>query len=196
MKIELKQLPLTRTVSWKIDAHSKTAQASATLMAAFAFLRAVYYFGTDDISAWGAGALILELILPGLLALGFAAMMRGVYYQESLVYGAISGAFCLFLIGWGFHTWGGFWGAAGLVWYLLTAGLLAVTLLGYVEEPLYLTAAFFVPVLVRVLGRDLGRYILKLDLVAFLPEASILCLLCSLGCMSLCLRPLKIKDPA
>ena len=193
MKLELKQLSAARTVSWRIDAHSKPAQASAALMAAFAFLRAVYYFGTADIASWGAGALIFELILPGLLALAFAALLRAVYYRESLVYGILSGVFCLFLVGWGLHTWGGFWGAAGTVWYLLTAALLAGTVLGYVEEPLYLTAAFFIPPVLRLLVRDLGQYVFSLKLIAFLPEASILCLLCGLGCFSLSLRRITKK---
>ena len=193
MQLELQQKIKTRTGSWKTDAHSKTAQASAALMGGFVFLRAVFYFGTADIASWGAAALIFELILPGLLALGFAALLRAVYYRKSLAYGVLGGVFCLFLLGWDLHTWGGFWGIAGAVWYLGTAGLLAALLLGYVEKPVYVAAAFFIPAVLRLLVRDLGRYVISLHLIAFLPEASILCLLCALGCFCLSLRHRKSK---
>ena len=187
MTFELQQKFTAMKNSWKTDARSQSAQASAALMGGFVFLRAVYYFGTADIASWGAGALVFELILPCLLALGFAVLLRAVYCRESLVYGVLSGIFCLFLIGWGVHTWSGF----GAVWYALTAGLLVATLLGYVEKPLFAAAAFFASAVVRLLVRDLGRYVLSLDLIAFLPEASILCLLCALGCFCLSLRHMK-----
>ena len=195
MNIDLKRLPVTATptVSWKIDTHSPSARAAAALMGAFVFLRAVYYFGTDEITAWGAGALWLELILPGLLALSFIVLLQGLFHQESMVYGGLSGAFCLLLIIWGFRTWGGVWAVLGLLWYLVAGAALAGTVLGYLQEPLYLTGAFFIPVVLRLVLRDLGKYVFSLHLISFLPEASVLCLLSALGCLSLALRPLKLK---
>lgn len=184
-------MKLKKAVDFSLDFHGKWAQWSAGLMGAFLFLRAVYYFAWVNISDCGSGELWLQLIVPMILGIGFIVLLWGVRLNMPVMYAGLGVAYCVLLIIWGVQSGSMARGIIGLVWYFLAAGVLMITVLGYLPNRLYLVLAFGLPVLFRFFVYDVKSYLLDLQLIVFLPELSVLCGLGALCCFVPCLKAQK-----
>lgn len=163
----------------KVDVDSRNVVYAATLMGASFFMRSVFYFGLSRLEELGAGELLLSMILPMLLELGFLILLRGVRLNVPNVYSSMGAVYCLLLLLQSFGHGSILRTILEIVIYLACAALLVLVGMKLMKNELA-AIAFFAAALVRILF-DLGPYIFKFRLIALLPEAAAISGLLALG---------------
>ncbi len=188
MKLDLKVL-----VRHHVGFKSKWA-AYATFFAGLAFfLLTVHYFGITNLLDCGFGEVLFSMILPMALLVAFVVLLRGIHFQVTPVYGILGALYCVSMIAYTFSYESVLYGIFSVIWYLLAAVICLATTLGYISNRAYMAIAFILPAAYRLIFVDLGTYILKLDILGFIPEAAVLSGLMVFGLFALCLQSAPIK---
>lgn len=162
----------------------KWAKASALLMAASLFLRAVYYFGFTNFADIGFLEVVFCALIPLALSSVYVVLLYGVHRNAPGTYGLIAGAFCLLLIIWSFYTGSFIRVILSIVWYAIAGGVVLLSAAGTLQNKSLCVAVFAIPIAVRFFVFDLGR----LGVFASVSEGSALFLLASLACLPLILK--------
>ena len=177
------------TVRYHIDFRGRGISPSAFFAGFSFFLLAVYYFGIVNLRDYGVGRLLFSLILPMVLLAAFMVMLVGIHFPVTPVYGALGALYCLLMVIRAFSYGNVLLMILGIVWYILAGALYLGTSLGLLSGSGLMTAAFLIPVVFRLVFVDVGGYILKKDLVGFLPEAAALSGLAAFALLALCMKP-------
>lgn len=163
---------LTKTARCHIRMNSKWAHLSAACMGLSVFIRTVYYFGLINLRDLGGFSLIMEVILPMVIAAGYLVMIKALRLNSPTLFGGLIGVYALnYLI----LMNKGITGILGGVLLIATAATFIATGLGYIPLRWPVLACAGVLAAFRFLVIDLFGYLLPLTSfrpVAYLPEAS------------------------
>ena len=165
---------------------SKWAKASALLMAASLFLRAVYYFGFTNFADIGFLEVLFCALIPLILSSVYVVFLYGIHRNAPGTYGLIGGIFCVLLIIWSFYTGSFIRVILSAAWYVIAAGVLLLSTGGSLQNKSLCIAVFAIPVVVRFFVFDIGR----LGIFESVAEGAVLFLLASLACL-----PMTLKYP-
>ncbi len=165
---------------YRMEMEGRCAITAASLMGLALFLRVFYYFGLVGVNNVGALWLIMGLILPLALEIGFVVLLKGIRLNAPGLYGIIGAAYCLLLLIQSFQYGSVVRIVLGILAYLICGGLVFVVSGGWLSKEIGVTA-LFATAAIRFFVFCLGKYIFSLSLVAFLPEAAALCGICALG---------------
>lgn len=168
----------------------KWAKASALLMAASLFLRAVYYFGFTNFADIGFLEVVFCALIPLGLSSAYVVLLYGVHRNAPGTYGLIGAAFCLLLIIWSFYTGSFIRVVLSAVWYAIAAGVVLFSAGGTLQNKSLCVAVFAIPVVVRFVVFDIGR----LGVFDSVGEASVLFLLASFACFPMTLKYPRNKE--
>ncbi len=172
---------------YQMDFSGSWMKGSLASMGLAVFLLAVYYFGWINLSAVKIGKLILGLILPMLLCLGYIVLLRFVKLNAPGVYGIIGAALCLVLMGGNILAGGLLRMILSIVGYALCSVILIFCVGGYLPGKLPASLTFGIAFAVRLLFFDLLRF----RKVNWLEEAAVLLILLALTCLPMALKPAK-----
>ena len=178
--------------NYSMDFNGRSHFATAALMGAAFFLRAVYYFGFTRPETVGAWNLIIFLILPLLLEAAFMVMIRGLRWNMPGIYGIMGAVYCLLLLLQSFSGGNVLRIILSVIAYLACAAALWGIGEGLLSKSLTV-AVLSVTLAIRFLIFDLSGYIISLRVVAFIREAAALCGLLSLVCLCVGLTDKKRK---
>ena len=167
------------TYRYRMDCDGKYHVYSTALMGCAFFLRLAYYFGFTRPETAGVWSLIVFLILPALLEVGYMVMVRGLKLDLLRVYGVMGAAICFLMMLQAFTAGGVLRIILSIPAYLLCGGAVLGVCWGYLQKSLGVTV-LAVTFAVRLLTFDLFEYILKLRLIPFIREAAGLCAILAL----------------
>lgn len=176
---------------YHMDMDGKEVSTCSVLIGAAFFLRVVYYFGFCRTESIGFFGLLLGLILPMLLELGLIVLLRGIKMDAAGLYGILGTVYCVLLMLQCFQYGNTLRVVLGIIAYVICGGLCFCAVAGFLSKEIS-AVAFFVTAVVRLLF-VLKPYIFGLRLIAFLPEAAGLCVICALGYLIMGLQPVKRK---
>lgn len=162
----------------------KWAKASALLMAASLFLRAVFYFGFTNFADIGFLEVVFSALLPLILSSAYVVLLFGLHRNAPGTYGLMAAAFCLLLIIWSFYSGSFIRVILSAVWYAIAAGVVLFSAGGTLQNKSLCVAVFVIPIVVRFFVFDFG----KLGIFESVAEASVLFLLASLACLPMTLK--------
>ena len=189
MKLGFKML-----VHYHIDFQNKQIVPASVLAGASFFFLCVHYFGLTNLVECGFFEIVLQMILPMLVMVGFVVFLRGIRFAVTPVYGALGALFCILLMIRAF-TYGNIFGAiVAILWYILAAAVCLFTAGGYISSNVYMLITIFAPVAYRLVFVDLYAYLIKRDFSDFFTEAAALCGLMAFGLFALCLKAVPIKN--
>lgn len=166
---------------YKILFDSKAIIASTALMGVAIFTQAIYFFVIRDITLVQTAELIVFLILPVVLELGWIILLRSVKLNASGVYGIVGSVVCLLLAVQIFLSGGVLQMVLGTIGYLIGCGLLLMITGGFFPYKYFGLAWFLVMAVIRYAAFDTGRYIASGDWAGFALEAGNLCVLLGLS---------------
>ena len=152
------------------------------LMGLAFYLQIVYYFGFTRMEQMGLGSMILMLILPALLELGFVVMMRGIRFNNPMVYGAMGMVYCLILMIQSFTCGSVLRIVLSCVIYLACMGLIAVAVLKILNK-WFAVGALLTAAAVQFFVFDLVPYVIKFKVIKMIPKAATICGLIALAIM-------------
>ena len=165
-------MSLTKSARCHIRMDSKWAYLSAVCMGVSVFIRTVYYFGLINLRDLDVFSLIMEVILPMMIAAGYLIMIKGLRLNSPTLFGGLIGVYSLnYLLLMNKDAAG----IVGGVLLIVAAGTFIATGLGYVPMRLPVLAAAGVLAAFRFFVIDWMGYVLPLSQfnpVAYLPEAS------------------------
>lgn len=173
---------MSKRLSCSIDMGGKHMGKVPMLMGLAFYLQIVYHFGFTRLEQMGVGNMILMLILPGLLELAFVVMMRGIRYNNPMVYGAMGMAYCLILMIQSFSGGSVLRIVLAIIIYLACMGLIAVAVLKILNK-WFAVGALLAAAAGRFFIFDLVPYVLKFKLIKMIPEAAAICALIALAIM-------------
>lgn len=163
---------LTKTARCHIRMDSKWAHLSAASMGVSVFIRTVYFFGLINLRDLGGFSLVMEVILPMLIAAGYLVMIKVLRLNSPTLFGGLIGVYALnYLILMNKDAAG----ILGGILLIATAATFIATGMGYVPMrwPVLVCAGTLAAF--RFIFIDLFGYLLPLSEfhpVAYLPEAS------------------------
>ena len=160
---------------------SKTIALSVAFMGVAIFLQAIFFFVIRDITQVATGDLVLFLILPAVLELGWIVLLHTVKLDMPRVYAILGCAICVLLAVQIYFVGSVVQMVLGTIAYLLGCGLLVLILWGYFPYKYFGLAWFVLVACVRYFGFDVSRYISCGDWKGFLLEASGLCVICAMA---------------
>ena len=165
-------MSLTKSARCHIRMDSKWAYLSAVCMGVSVFIRTVYYFGLINLRDLDVFSLIMEVILPMMIAAGYLIMIKGLRLNSPTLFGGLIGVYSLnYLLLMNKDAAG----IVGGVLLIVAAGTFIATGLGYVPMRLPVLAAAGILAAFRFFVIDWMGYVLPLSQfnpVAYLPEAS------------------------
>lgn len=188
MKLDLRLL-----VRYRVGFGSKWAAYSTVFAGLSFFLLTVCYFGIKNLADCGFGQIVFSMILPMLLLVVFLVLLRGIRFPGTPVYGILGALYCMSMIVHTFSYDDIFYGIFGMLWYVITALICLATTSGYIANRAYMAIAFLLPAIYRLLFIDLSKYILRLDVLGFIPEAAVLSGLVVFGLFALGMEAKPIK---
>lgn len=164
---------------YRMDADGKFHMATTSLMGLSFFLRAAYYFGFTRPENAGFFELLMVLILPMLMEIGFMVMIRGLKLNLPGIYGIMGAVLCALLLMQSFIVGGILRIILAIIGYLACGAALVGVGWGLLSKSLGVTV-LAVTFAVRLLAFDL-RYLFSLRLVAFMRETAGLCVILALA---------------
>ena len=157
------------------------------------FLLVVNFFGIRNLADCGLLEILFSMVLPMVIWITFMVLLRGVRLPYANLYGLLGALYCVCMIIHGLSYENIFQIIFAVIWYCLTAVICLGTTGGYIANRAYMAWAFLLPVIYRIIFVDLGRYILKLDILGFMPEAAALSGLTVFGFFAFALNARTIK---
>lgn len=165
-----------------MDCDGKAHVFFTALMGAAFFLRMAFYFGFTRPEEAGAWSLIVFLILPALLEIGYMVMVRGLKMDMLKIYGIMGAACCLLLMLQAFTVGGLARILLAIPAYLLCGAAVYGVCWGYLHKSLGITVLVVIAG-IRLFIFDLTDYILTLRIIPFIREAAGVCVLVALICL-------------
>lgn len=163
---------LTKSARCHIRMNSRWASVSAVCMGISVFIRTVYYFGLINLRDVGGYALVMDVILPMIVAAGYLVMIKALRLNSPTLFGGLIGVYALnYLLLMNKNATD----IIGGVLLVITAALFIVTGLGYIPLPTPVVTAAALLVLFRFIAVDLLGYLLPLSEfrpIDYLPECS------------------------
>ena len=167
-------MKLKRCVNYQMDLGMPWLDISA-LMAGISFLLIVLrYYILDYSEEIQFGEKLFNLILPLLLLGVYMVTLRAFRLKSPAFFAAIASIYCLLAIIWSFDTGSVLRIVFAFVWYVITIGVLQVTVAGLLPLRWFSVAAFVVPVLYRFFIVDWKSYFEPLDLKGMIPDVTVL----------------------
>lgn len=164
----------------------------ATFFAGLAiFLLCVFFFMPRNSVQLGEDAHFGSFWMPLLILASFGVLMIGLRLKNPLPYGVITAVYCLYMIVYSVADGSGS-SLLAVVWYILTAAVAIVAVLGLFPVRLLLSVLFLLPVIYRVKTVALGYFEAK-DYIGFLPEGAVLCGLLAFAAFAGCMTSIKRK---
>lgn len=157
------------------------------------FLLVVNFFGIRNLLDCNFGEIVFEMAMPMTVWIVFMVLLRGAHFPDARIYGVLGALYCLCMIVHSLSYENIFMTMFAVIWYLLTAVICLGTTGGFIANRAYMALAFLLPVIYRLVFIDLGSYILKLDILGFIPEAAGLSGLAVFGIFALTLEAKAIK---
>lgn len=164
---------------YRMEPDSKFHVATTALMGLSFFLRAAYYFGFTRPEEAGIFELLMMLILPMVLEIGFMVMLRGLKLNLPGIFGIMGAVFCALLMIQSFCVGGVLRIILAIVGYLACGAALVGVGWGILSKSLGVTV-LGMTFAVRLLAFDL-KDLLGLHLVVFMREAAGLCAILALA---------------
>lgn len=177
-------MTLKQYTRYQMDFKSKWTSVCGALMGFSFFLRLIYYFGLTNIYDVGFVEILTTMILGTALCLAYLITLSVMRLNAPGVYGILGAVHCLLLILGTFSTGDGVRIALAVLWYVLAASVLLMTVGGYLPGRLLASLMFAIPVLVRFFVYDLGH----LGLLQWVREFGILFALVGLACLPMGLK--------
>ncbi len=178
---------LKRYDRYQMDFTGNWMKASLASMGLSVFLLAVYYFGWLNLSTVKIGKVILGLIFPMLLCLGYIVLLRFMKLNAPGVYGILGAALCLVLMGGNILAGGMVRMILSIVGYALCGVIIIFCAGGFLPGRLPASLAFGCAFAVRLLFFDLLRF----RKVNWLEEAAVLLILLALTCLPMTFKSTK-----
>ena len=184
-------MKLKQYTRYQMDFQSNWTSSCGILMGFSFFVRLIYYFGLTNIYDMGIVEILFTMILGTALCLGYLITLSVMRLNAPGIYGILGAIHCLLLIFGSFITGDVLRIVLAVLWYALAAGILLMTVGGYLPGRLLAMLMFAVPTLVRVFFYDLGR----LSILQWVREFGILLALIGLACLPMGLKfaPLRNK---
>ena len=160
---------------------SKAIATSVALMGVAVFLQAIFFFAIQDVTQVATKDLVLFLILPAVLELGWIVLLHSVKLQLPLVYTILGCTFCVLLTVQIFFLGSVAQMVLGTIAYVIGCAGLVMILCGYFPYKYFGFAWFALVGCVRYLAFDTGRYIAVGNWTGFMPAAACLCVIAALA---------------
>lgn len=170
---------------WRMKMDGKWLSASAAFGGVAFFARTLYYFGFVNLADVGILEILLRLVLPMLVLVGYLVLLRGLHLQNPELYSFIAAGYCLVVLIGCFFTGSILRIILGCVWYLVCGGLFVITGLGFLAENRFAGWAMFLGAILRLLFFDMADLIS----VGMVLEMAELTGICCFGCLPMCYKP-------
>lgn len=177
-------MKLEQTVRFRMDFRKPWAQYSAALMGLFVFLRAVYFFGFLQMTDGPLDGLWLHVIIPLTVGILYIVLLRGVQLNIPVVYAGIGAVCCVLMIVLNLRHGASFWSVLSVIFYIAAALLMLVTVLGFLPNRLYMTAAFAAATLLQFLAGRVWSYVTGLQVAMLLRQLSDVFVPAALACLA------------
>ena len=188
MKFDMKVL-----VRCRIRFESAWIHYATVLTGLSFFLLVVNFFGLRNLMDCSFGEIVFSMAIPMAIWIGFMVLLRGIHFQNARLYGVLGALYCVCMIAHTFSYDNIFLTVFAVVWYVLTAVICLGTTCGFIANRAYMSLSFFLPAIYRLVFVDLGKYIFKLDVLGFVPEAAALSGLAVFGLFALALEAKAIN---
>lgn len=178
---------------YHVDFGAKWANSAIAFAGLSFFLLCVYYFGFTNLIDCNIGQVLFSMLLPMAAVAGVVLFLRVVRKDNPKLLAAVGCAYALLMLIRAFSYGSVISTIVAVVWYLLTAGLCLGAMMGLLTDINYLSAAFLIPAVFRLVFIDIAKYVFTLSLVAFIREAAALAGLAAFGIAVLCISITKVK---
>lgn len=178
-------MTLKQYTRYQIDFGSKWTSICGVLMGISFFLRLIYYFGLTNIYDVPFVEILTTMILGTGLCLAYLITLSVMRLNAPGVYGILGAVHCFLLILGTFSSGDPLRIVLAVIWYALAAGVLLITVGGYLPGRLLASVMFIIPALVRFFAFDLGR----VGLLQWVREFGVLFALVGLACLPMGLKP-------
>ena len=170
-----------------IDFKSPWATRCGAVLGVSLFIRVVYFFGLMNLTECNAGTVIFDMILTMGLCVGFLVLFSALRRNVPGIYAIMGAGYCLLLMISTFSSGDALRIVLAVVGYILTGGVLVMTIAGYLPGKLLSSVLFVLTIAVRLFAFDLG----KIGLFTWVSELSWFLILVSMFCLTLALKPMK-----
>lgn len=157
------------------------------------FLLVVNFFGLRNLQDCSLSEIIFSMSLPMAIFVAFMVFLRGLHFTNVNLYGALGALYCVCMIINAFSYENIVMTVLAVIWYSLTLFICLGTTIGYIANRTYMSLSFLLPVIYRLVFVDLSKFIFKLDIIGFIPEAAILSGLAVYGFFAFTLEAKIIK---
>lgn len=183
-------MKLKKYTRYQIDFNSKWISVCGVLMGVSFFLRLIYYFGLTNIYDVAFVEVLSTMILGTALCLAYLITLSVMRLNAPGVYGILGAIHCCLLIFGTFSSGDALRIVLAILWYALAAGVLLMTVGGYLPGRLLSSLMFIIPTIVRFAAYDLGH----VGLLQWVREVGVLIALVGLACLPMGLKFGTQKD--
>lgn len=177
-------MKLKQYTRYQINFNSKWTSVCGVLMGISFFLRLIYYFGLTNIYDVGFVEILTTMILGTALCLAYLITLSVMRLNAPGVYGILGAVHCFLLVMGTFSSGDAVRIVLAVLWYALAAGVLLMTVGGYLPGRLLSSLMFIIPALVRFFAFDLGH----VGLLQWVREFGVLFALVGLACLPMGLK--------
>lgn len=177
-------MKLKQYTRYQIDFNSKWTSVCGAFMGISFFSRLIYYFGLTNIFDVAFVEILTTMILGTALCLAYLITLSVIRLNAPGVYGILGAIHCFLLIFGTFSSGDALRIVLAILWYALSAGVLVLTVGGYLPGRLLSSLMFFIPAVVRFCAFDLGH----IGLLQWVREFGVLFALVGLACLPMGLK--------
>ncbi len=178
---------------YHVEFGAKWANSAIAFAGLSFFLLCVYYFGFTNLIDCNIGQILFSMLLPMAAVVGVVVFLRVVRKDDAKLLAAMGCIYALLMLIRAFSYGSVINTIVAVVWYLLAAGLCLGALTGILTDINYLSAAFLIPAVFRLVFIDIAKYLFTLSFVEFIREAAALAGLAAFGLGVLCITITKFK---
>jgi hypothetical protein len=183
----VKKFNLKQYDPYVVDFKSKWATRCGAMLGVSLFARVVYFFGIKNVMELGFGIVLFDMILAMALSVGFLVFFSAMRQNAPGLYALMGAGFALLLMISTFASGDVLRIILAILCYLITGGVLILTVSGYLPGKLLAGVMFILPAAVRFLFFDLG----KVSIFTWVIEFSWLLIMAAMFCLTRALRPVK-----
>lgn len=180
-------------VRLRIDFKSKWLGSAAFFGGLGFFLLCVYYFGFTNLLDCNIGQILFHMLLPMAVLAAVVILLHVLHRDSAQLVIALAGIYSLLMLIRSFSYGGTVSIIVGVIWYALAAAVCLMMLTGFLTDKGYLTAAFLIPAVYRIVFVDVFKYVLTLSFIDFVQEIAMLCGLVAFGMTALCFEVVPVK---
>ena len=173
---------LKQSVRCQMQMDSRWIQMSVVFMGLSVFLRAVYYLGLTNFQDLSAFQLMVQLILPVVVAAVYLILIKGLNMNSPILLGILSGLYALdYLLSMEKGE------TVSAVLLAVNVAVFLATVFGYLYDTKPVVIAGILSMVYRVAFVDLVGYIFPLSewhMIAYIPLLSNMCAVLAIGLLS------------